>query len=77
MIRRFFLKDLQSIENLIEIFNTFSLFSGLKPNVTKCEITGIGDLKGFPMAVRGMRCIDLCNEAIKILVTSFSYNSRI
>ena len=40
----FYLKDAQSIENLVEIFNTFSLFSGLKPNLTKCEIAGIGAL---------------------------------
>ena len=68
----FFLKDAQSIENLVEIFNTFSLFSGLKPNLTKCEIAGIGALKGVQVAVCGMRCIDLCNEAIKILGTYFS-----
>ena len=73
----FFLKDAQSIENIVEIFNTFSLFSGLKPNLTKCEIAGIGALKGVQVAVCGMRCIDLCNEAIKILGTYFSYNSRI
>ena len=72
-----FLKDAQSIENLVEIFNTFSLFSGLKPNLTKCEIAGIGALKGVQVAVCGMRCIDICNEAIKILGTYFSYNSRI
>ena len=42
----FFLKDAQSIENLVEIFNTFSLFSGLKPNLTKCKIAGIRALKG-------------------------------
>ena len=35
-IRCFFLKDAQSIENLVETFKTFSLFSGLKPNLTKC-----------------------------------------
>ena len=29
------------------------------------------------MAVCGMRCIDLCNETIKILSTYFLYNSRI
>ena len=40
----FFLKDAKSIENLVEIFNTFSLFSGLKPNLIKCEIAGIGAL---------------------------------
>ena len=65
----FFLNDAQSIENLVEIFNTF--------NLTKCEIAGIGALKGVPVAVCGMRCTDLCNEAIKILGTYFSYNSRI
>ena len=73
----FFLKDAQSIENLVEIFNTFSLFSGLKPNLTKGKISGIGALKGVQVEVCGMRCIDLCNEAIKILGTYFSYNSRI
>ena len=30
-----------SIENLVEIFNTFFLFSGLKPSLTKCEIARI------------------------------------
>ena len=68
----FFLKDAQSIENLVEVFNTFSLFSGLKPNLTKCEIAGIGALKGVQVAVCGVKCIDLCNEAIKILGTFFS-----
>ena len=72
-----FLKDAQSIENLVEIFNTFSLFSGLKPNLTKCEIVETGVLKGVQVAACGMRCVYLCNEAIKNLVTYFSYNSRI
>ena len=71
-----FLKDAQSIENLVEIFNTFALFSGLKPNLTKCEIVEIGVLKGVQVAACGMRCIYLCNEAIKNLVTYFLYNSR-
>ena len=61
----------------MEIFNTFSLFSGLKSNLTRCEIVGIRALKGVQVAVSGMRCIDLCNEAIKILGTYFSYNSII
>ena len=37
----FFQKDSQSIAYLVELFNTFSVFSGLKPNLTKCEIAGI------------------------------------
>ena len=40
----FFLRDAQAIENLVEIFNI--LFSGLKPNLTKCEIAAIRALKG-------------------------------
>ena len=44
--KMFFLKDSQSITCLVELFNTFSVFySGLKPNLTKCEIRGIGTLK--------------------------------
>ena len=73
----FFLKDAQSIENLAEVFNTFFLFSGLKPNLTKFEIVGIGALKGVQVAVCGMKCSDLCIEVIKIIGTFFSYNSRI
>ena len=72
----FFLKDAQSIQNLVEIFNTFSLFSGLKPKLTKCKIAGIGALKGVQVAVCGMKCTDLCDETIKILGTYFPYNSR-
>ena len=72
----FFLKDAQSIQNLVEIFNTFSLFSGLKPKLTKCKIAGIGALKRVQVSVCGMKCTDLCNETIKILGTYFPYNSR-
>ena len=65
----FFLKYAQSIENPVEIFKT--LFSGMKPNLTKSEIAGIRALKRVQVAVCGMRCIDLCNEVIKILGTYF------
>ena len=62
---------------MVEIFNAFSLYSRLKSNLTKCEIAGIEALKGVQVEVCGMRCIDLYNEAIKILGIYFSYNSRI
>ena len=42
----FFLKDRKSIIELMSDFNTFSRFSGLKPNNTKCEFSGIGVLNG-------------------------------
>ena len=42
----FFLKDRNSIIELMSELNTFSKFSGLKPNKTKFEFTGIGVLNG-------------------------------
>ena len=41
----FFLKDTKSVMELINIFDTLSKFSGLKPNKIKCEIANIGALK--------------------------------
>ena len=52
----------------------FLYFSGLKPNLKKYKIAGIGALKGFQVAVCGLCCIDLNNETLKILGTHFSYN---
>ena len=31
----------------MNVFYTFSIYSGLKPNKSKCEIAGIGILKGM------------------------------
>ena len=43
----FFLKDKESVKKIMNIFYTFSIYSGLKPNKSKCEIAGIGILKGM------------------------------
>ena len=43
----FFLKDRKSITELMNELNTFSKFSGLKSNKTKCEIAGIVFWMGF------------------------------
>ena len=51
----------------------FSFFSGLKPNISKCEICGLGPLKGLEIAVCGMQSVDLTRDAIKILSIYFSY----
>ena len=48
-----------------------------KANLTKCGIAGILSLKGVQVAVCGMKCIDLCNEFIKIWGTYFSYSNKI
>ena len=47
----FFLKNKNSIRQLMKTFSTFSKYSCLKPNYEKCEIAGIGVLKSVKMAV--------------------------
>ena len=69
----FFLRDKRSIKELLNTFATFSKYSGLIPNHEKCEIAGIGVLK---VAFCGMKCIDLCNDTIKITGIHFSNNKE-
>ena len=40
----FFLKHSISIKSMVDTFHFFSDISGLKSNLSKCEITGIGVL---------------------------------
>ena len=70
----FFLENKESIEELVKTFTLFSSFLGLKPNISKCEICGLGPLKEVEMAVCGMLSVDLTRDAIKILSVYFSYN---
>ena len=42
--------------------NTFSNFSGLKPNKTKCEIASFDVLNGVQVALSGINCVNLNNE---------------
>ena len=55
----------------MKTFKLFSKFSGLKPNISKCDAAGIGSLKRVKMAVCGIKCIDLTTETIKILGVHF------
>ena len=55
----FFLKDISSGKMLFETFKGFSCFSGLKPNIAKCKITGLGPLKGVLEAVCALKTVDL------------------
>ena len=70
----FFLNDLLSVKNLIDTFTVFSLFSGLKANFSKCEIAGLGSLKGVLEAARILKSINLTTDTIKIVGVHFSYN---
>ena len=49
----------------------------IKTNLSKCEITDIGVLKGVHMAVCGMCCVDLKNHTLKIIGIHFSYNEKL
>ena len=62
----FFSRDKRSIKELLNKFATFSKYLGLKPNHEKREVAGIGVLKSRKVAICGMKCIDLCNDTIKI-----------
>ena len=42
----FLLKEKESLKEVMKVFDIFSSFSGLKPNKSKCEVAGIGALKG-------------------------------
>ena len=58
----FFLRDILSVK---EPINQFYHFYGLKANIGKCEIAGIGFLKGVTEAVCGLNSVDLSNDTIK------------
>ena len=69
----FFLGDSNSVKNLIK---TFSQFSGLKTNISICEIAGIYLLKGTVETVCWLKLVDLTVDTIKILGVHFSYNKE-
>ena len=64
----FFLKNLNSARKLLNTIEIFSSFTGLKPNLSKCEISLIGTLKEIIVAVCGIKCIVLTKECLKIPV---------
>ena len=71
----FFLKNTESVINLLEIFKHFSQFSGLKPNKSESEISTIGVLKGVKVALCGMRCTNLHEDTVKILAIHYTINN--
>ena len=70
----FLLKDEASVKALFKTIKVFSDFSDLRPNFDKCEIAGIGVLKGVKWALCGLKSVDLTQQTIKILGIHFSYN---
>ena len=74
--RFFFLKDKESLIEVMKTFDIFSSFSGLKLNKSKCEVAGIGALKGVKIALSGTKCIDLRLNSLKLLGIQFSCNKK-
>ena len=61
----------------MNVFDTFSIYSVLKHNKSKCKIATTGVLEGMSMELCGMECIDLTKNSVKILGIHFSYNKKI
>ena len=57
--------------------NTFSNFTGLKPNKINCEIVGVGALNGVQVALCGMKCVNLNNKTVKIFGVYFLYHKNL
>ena len=74
---QFFLESKESVEEFVKTFTLFSSFSGLKPNISKCQICGLRPLKGVEMAVCGMQSFNITRDIIKILGIYFSYNMNL
>ena len=77
MTLRFFVQDLESVRRIFFIFDRFSAFSGFKLNTSKCELCGIGVLKGVKTALCNVKNIDLTNDSIRVLGVHYSYDKNI
>ena len=74
-----FLKELDSIKNVLEMLNQFyyKVSTGLRLNFSKCEIAGIGSLKDAKLVLCGLKSLDLTKESIKILGVHISCNKKL
>ena len=70
----FFNRNKNSVIELLNVFDIFSVISGLKPNKSRCDTAGNENLKEVYVALCGLKCINLMNETVKILRCHFSYN---
>ena len=58
----FFLKAINSMKNVSKNLNSFPKFSGVCPNITKCEIEGIGDLKSVKVELCSKKRVNYATE---------------
>ena len=72
-----FLQKEKYATEVLNNFNIMSQFSALKINKSKCEVAGIGVIKGVQVALCGVECVNLLTNAINILGIYFSYNKKL
>ena len=71
----FFVSDLDSVKAIFVTFDNFSLFSGMKINLSKCEFVGIGVKRSVLTALLGVNNVSLLTNCIRILGVNFTYDS--
>ena len=72
-----FIRNKNSAIELLNVFDIFSILSGLKPNKSKCEIAGIGSFREVYVALCGLKRINLMNETVRILGYHFTGNKTL
>ena len=73
----FFVKDLSSVKVILSSLDQFYTFSDLRPNLSKCEIAGIGVQKDANVALCRLKSVNLTKESIKTLGVHLSYNEKL
>ena len=73
----FFVSDLDSVAAIFVTFDSFSLFSGMKINMSKCELAGIGVKRSVLTALSGVNNVSLTSNCIKILGANFTYDTKL
>ena len=63
-LRNLIVKDLNSVKVILSSLDQFYTFSGLRPNLSKCEIAGIGVLKNANVALCGLKSVNFTKESM-------------
>lgn len=71
------IRHICSIKEAVNSFHILSRFSTLNPNLSECEIVGIGVLKGVKVALCGIHCVALNLHFIKMSEDYFSYSHKL
>ena len=73
----YFLKDRDSVKELLKLLEQSSQFTSLKVNYDKSEICGIGSKKGAIGTFSQFKIVNLINDFVKKLGCHHSYNSQL